>query len=60
MKHLMTDAARRDGIGSMEPGKMKQTVETIARYFPDAKEVPVDDVYTNRFLPKLLPKEKPF
>jgi len=60
VKHLMTDAAKRDGIGYMEPGKMRQTVETIARYFADARDVPLDDVYTNRFLPKLLPKEKPF
>ncbi len=60
VKHLMTDRTRRDGIGYMDPAKMKQTVETIARFFPDAREVKVDDVYTNRFLPKLFPKEKPF
>ncbi len=60
VKHLMTDMTRRDGIGYMDPAKMKQTVETIVRYFPDAKEVPVDDVYTNRFLPKLFPKETAF
>ena len=60
VKHLMTEMVKRDGIGYMDPAKMKQTVETIGRFFPDARDVKADDVYTNRFLPKLFPKEKPF
>ena len=60
VRHLMTETAKREGIGYMDPAKMKQTVDTITQYFPDAKGVSLDDVYTNRFVPKLFPKEKPF
>lgn len=60
IKHLMTDTAKREGIGYMDPAKMRRTVDTITQYFPDAKGVSVEDVSTNRFLPKLFPKEKPF
>lgn len=60
IKHLMTDIAAREGIGHMDPAKARRTVETMAQYFPDAKGVTTDDVYTNRFVPKLFPKEKPF
>lgn len=60
VRHLMTDTAKREGIGYMDAAKMKRTVDTITQYFPDAKGVTPDDLYTNRLLPKLLPKEKPF
>ena len=60
VRHLMTETAKREGIGYMDPAKMKRTVDTITQYFPDAKGVTLDEVYTNRFVPKLLPKEKPF
>lgn len=60
IKHLMTETAAREGIGYMDPAKMKRTVDTLAQYFPAAREVAVDDVYTNRFLSKLFPKETLF
>jgi NitT/TauT family transport system substrate-binding protein len=60
VRHLMTDTAKREGIGTMDPAKMRRTVDTITQYFPDAKGVTLDEVYTTRFLPKLFPKEKPF
>ncbi|HEY7676796.1 MAG TPA: ABC transporter substrate-binding protein [Candidatus Methylomirabilis sp.] len=60
VQHLMTAAAKKDGIGSMDPAKMKRTVDTITQYFPAARGVAVEDVYTSRFVPKLFPKEKAF
>lgn len=60
VRHLMTDTAKRVGVGYMDPAKMKRTLDTITQYFTETKGITVDDVYTNRFLPKLFPKEKPF
>jgi NitT/TauT family transport system substrate-binding protein len=59
IKHMMTDTAKREGIGYIDPAKMKQTVDVVSQYF-DIKGVAADDVYTNRFTPKLIPKEAPF
>jgi NitT/TauT family transport system substrate-binding protein len=59
IKHLMTDTAGREGIGYIDAEKMKRTVEFVSQYF-DVKGVSADDVYTNRFTPKLFPKETPF
>jgi NitT/TauT family transport system substrate-binding protein len=59
IKHLMTDTAKREGMGTIDPEKMKRTVEFVSQYF-DVKGVSADDVYTNRFTPKLFPKEAPF
>ena len=60
IKHMMTDTARREGIGVIDPEKMKRTVEFVSQYF-GITGVTADDVYTNRFTPpKLLPKEAPF
>jgi hypothetical protein len=59
IKHIMTDTAKREGIGYIDPEKMKRTVEFISQYF-DIKGVSADDVYTNRFTPKLFPKEAAF
>jgi len=59
IKHLMTDTAKREGIGYIDAEKMKRTVEFVSQYF-DIKGVAADDVYTNRFTPKLFPKETPF
>jgi NitT/TauT family transport system substrate-binding protein len=59
VKHIMTDTARREGIGYIDPEKMKRTVEFVSQYF-NVTGVAVDDVYTNRFTPKLFPKETAF
>ncbi|HEY7247458.1 MAG TPA: ABC transporter substrate-binding protein [Xanthobacteraceae bacterium] len=57
--HIMTDTAKREGIGYIDPKKMEHTVEVVSKYF-NVKGVSADDVYTNQFTPKLFPKEVPF
>jgi NitT/TauT family transport system substrate-binding protein len=59
IRHLMTDTARREGIGTIDPAKMKRTVEFVSEYFNIQGVLP-DDVYTNAFTPKLFPKEASF
>jgi NitT/TauT family transport system substrate-binding protein len=57
LAHLMTANSKRVGIGFMDKDKMKQTVDTVVKYF-DAAGLQMDDVYTNQFLtPKLVPTE---
>jgi NitT/TauT family transport system substrate-binding protein len=59
IKHLMTDTAKHEGIGYIDAEKMKRTVDFVSQYF-NVQGTSVDDVYTNRFTPKLFPKETPF
>ena len=59
IKHLMTDTAKREGIGYIDPEKMKRTVEFVSQYF-NVTGISAADVYTNRFTPKLFPKEAAF
>jgi NitT/TauT family transport system substrate-binding protein len=59
IRHLMTDTAKREGIGHIDPAKMKRTVEFISEYF-NVQGISPDDVYTNQFTPKLFPKEAAF
>jgi NitT/TauT family transport system substrate-binding protein len=59
VRHLMTDTAKREGIGYIDPAKMKRTVETVSQYF-NIQGVAPEDVYTNAFTPKLFPKEAAF
>lgn len=56
---IMTDTARRKGLGYIEPGKMKRTVDLVSKYF-NIKGIAPEDVYTNQFTPKLFPKQTPF
>lgn len=57
--HIMTDTAKREGIGYIDPEKMKRTVQFVSEYF-DVQGVSANDVYTNAFTPKLFPKEAAF
>jgi NitT/TauT family transport system substrate-binding protein len=59
IKHLLTDTAKRDGIGYIDAEKMKRTIDFVSQSF-NVKGVSADDVYTNQFIPKLFPKETPF
>ena len=57
--HIMTDTAKREGIGYIDPEKMKRTVQLVSEYF-DVQGVSADDLYTNAFTPKLFPKQAAF
>jgi NitT/TauT family transport system substrate-binding protein len=56
IRHIMTDTAKREGVGYIDPVKMKRTVDFVSEYFNITGVAP-DDVYTNQFTPKLFPKE---
>lgn len=58
-RHLMTETAKKHGIGYMDPAKMAKTAELVVQYTPGVPPVKAEDVYTNAFLPKLFPKYKP-
>lgn len=58
-KHLMTETAKKHGIGYMDPAKIKKTVDLVIKYSKGVPAVKAEDVYTNEFLPKLFPKYKP-
>src|SRR5262249_34060059 len=59
IKHLLTDTAKREGIGYIDAEKMRRTVDFVSQHF-NIKGVSADDVYTNRFTPKLFPNETAF
>ncbi|MBI3079118.1 MAG: ABC transporter substrate-binding protein, partial [Deltaproteobacteria bacterium] len=54
--HLMTETAKKFGIGYMTREKMESTRDIITEYMKIGVKVPVEDIYTNDFLPKLFPK----
>lgn len=56
---IMSDTAKREGMGYIDPVKMKRTVDLVSKYFHVGGVAP-DDVYTNQFTPKLFPELKPF
>ncbi|MFQ5911789.1 MAG: ABC transporter substrate-binding protein [Nitrospinota bacterium] len=55
---LMTENAKKHGIGFIVKEKMEKTLNIIAKYMGDKlKSRPrAEDLYTNEFLPKLFPK----
>lgn len=55
--HLMTKPAMEKGIGYIDEKKMTYTRDLITKYFELTKTVPVQDLYTNEFLPRLFPKK---
>lgn len=56
MNHLLTKTAKKEGIGHMTKEKMTFTRDTMTKYMNLKKTVPVEELYTNQFLPKLFPK----
>ncbi|MFQ5912552.1 MAG: ABC transporter substrate-binding protein [Nitrospinota bacterium] len=52
MNSMLTEGTMTHGIGYINPGKMKFTRDAILGGLGISKEVPVGDLYTNRFLPK--------
>jgi NitT/TauT family transport system substrate-binding protein len=59
VRHLMTDTAKQKGVGYMEADKMQRTVDVVGTYF-DAKGIKPEDIYTGRFLPRIMATEKAF
>lgn len=54
--HLLTPAAMEHGIGRMTEDKMRRTRDTLVRYQKLAGDIPLNALYTNEFLPRLLPQ----
>ena len=54
--HLLTPVAKEQGIGHMTEEKMRRTRDILVKYQKLEGEVPLHDLYTNEFLPKLFPK----
>jgi NitT/TauT family transport system substrate-binding protein len=56
---MATDRYAKNGIGWMDRGKMCRTVEFINSHMPDMpRKVGCDEVFTNDFLPKVLPPKR--
>lgn len=54
--HLITPETMKTGIGYMIPEKMERTRDIITQYMNLPVKVAVDELYTNQFVPKLIPK----
>jgi NitT/TauT family transport system substrate-binding protein len=54
--HLVTPTARQMGLGYMTREKMEATRDLITTYEKLPVKVATEDLYTNDFLPKILPK----
>ncbi len=55
MEQLLTPEARKMGIGYMGIEKMTRTRDIITKFMKLKKVIPIDDIYTMKFLPKILP-----
>ena len=53
---LLTDFAKKEGIGHIDNKKMTYTIDTMTRLMKLPRQVAPSEMYTNRFLPKLFPK----
>ncbi|MBI2881662.1 MAG: ABC transporter substrate-binding protein [Candidatus Tectomicrobia bacterium] len=57
VKHLLTPEAKEHGIGYMTREKWERTLGAVRKTTPeDLSRVAVTDLYTNEFLPRLIPK----
>ena len=57
-KHLMTPYAKKHGIGFIDAKKMADTRDLIVKYRKLKVSPKGEDIFTNKYLPKLLPKYK--
>ena len=55
LEQLLTPEARKMGIGYMGKEKMTRTRDIITKFMKLKKVIPIDDIYTMKFLPKILP-----
>ncbi len=49
---LMVDEVKRNGVGPMSADKMRFTLDTISGAYPLERQVTLDEIYTNDFVPK--------
>jgi NitT/TauT family transport system substrate-binding protein len=54
--HLLTPVAKEQGIGFMTDEKMLRTRDILLKYHKAEADIPLKDLYTNEFLPRLFPK----
>ncbi len=54
-KLLLTDEAKKHGIGYMSKEKITLTRDVITKYMGLKKVIPIEDIYTMKFLPKIMP-----
>lgn len=55
--HLLTPVAKEKGIGFIDRAKMEYTRDVITQARKLKVRVPADDLFTNEFLPRLIPKK---
>ena len=53
---LSTPEAKKNGVGYMLKEKMKETRDLMVRLLKLKTEVKLEDLYTNRFNPRIFPK----
>ena len=53
---LLSDHARAQGIGHIDEKKMVHTIDVLSKYMNLPRAPSSSEVYTNEFLPKLIPK----
>ncbi len=54
--HMLTATAREHGIGYMTEEKMRRTRDILVKFQKLEGDIPLKDLYTNEFVPKLFPK----
>lgn len=55
MEHFITPEVRQNGLGYMDKGRMTYSRDIVTKYLALPVSVPVEDLYTNEFLSKVLP-----
>lgn len=53
---VLTDHTKKEGIGMIDEAKMQRTIDFVTQYLKLARKVSTREMYTNEFLPKLIPK----
>ena len=56
VEHMLTPYQKKNGLGQISKAKMEKTRDIITQHAKLPKSVPVSELYTNEFLPKLFPK----
>jgi hypothetical protein len=57
VEHLITPETQKTGIGFMAPEKVQRTIDYVSKARKIAKKPVSDEVYTNQFVYKVIPKK---